>query len=561
MRIVKALLSLALVANAAGSSWGKAAYNRWHETELERWLSDNSIPYPTPADRKDLEKLVQSNWDSYAVAPYRSWDTEKLNHYLKQKGVETKDGAAATKDSLIDQVKGLWYESEDKAHNAWVSTKDWMLDSWTDSQLKAFCDRHGIPVPQPRKRDTLLAKIRENWESISEKVGETAHYPGNWLYDTWTESDLKEWLDTHGIPAPQPTTRDKLIASVRRNSRLAYLKAQEQQASATASAQKAYATLTDKLIDAWGESQLKEFCDTHGIPVPQGTKTQQLRALVRKHRAEILDNASSASASAASAYGAATSKAGNTYAQATDKASIASQEAFNEAVNTWSESRLKAYLEARGVPVPHKTKKDELRALVRKNAHKAASGWTAWTFDDWSYDNLKKYLASSGDATAKKVSEKAGATRDELLAAAQSAYASASSVGGSSYASVTSYLSQATDSAKSSAFDTWSESELKSYLDSYGIPVPQGSNLNQLRAYARKQYTYFKYGTSTPSETIFAKIGDYVKPAYQWVMNQLNAGSAAAKAQGQAGVDYSAEKVKQGADKVKEGADKAREEL
>jgi len=561
MRIVKALLSLTLVGSVAASSWGKAAYNRWHETELERWLSDNSIPYPTPADRKDLEKLVQSNWDSYAVSPYRSWDTEKLNHYLKQKGVDTKDGAAATKDSLIDQVKGLWYESEDKAQNAWLSTKDWILDSWTDSQLKAFCDHHGIPVPQPRKRDTMLAKIRQNYDQIAAKVGETVSYPGNWLYDTWTESDLKEWLDTHGVPAPQPTTRDKLIASVRRNSRLAYLKTQEQQASATASAQKAYATLTDKLIDAWGESQLKEFCDTHNIPVPQGTKTQQLRALVRKHRSEILDNASSASASAASAYGAATSKAGNTYAQATDKASIASQEAFNEAVNTWSESRLKAYLEARGVPVPHKSKTDELRALVRKNAHQAASGWTAWTFDDWSYENLKNYLASSGDATAKKVSEKSGATRDELLAAAQSAYASASSVGGSSYASVTSYLSQATDSAKSSAFDTWSESELKSYLDSYGIPVPQGSTVNELRAYARKQYTYFKYGTSSPSETIFAKIEGYVKPAYQWVMSQLNAGSEAAKGAGQAGVDYSAEKVKQGADKVKKGADKAKEEL
>jgi len=561
MRIVKALLSLTLVGSVAASSWGKAAYNRWHETELERWLSDNSIPYPTPADRKDLEKLVQSNWDSYAVSPYRSWDTEKLNHYLKQKGVDTKDGAAATKDSLIDQVKGLWYESEDKAQNAWLSTKDWILDSWTDSQLKAFCDHHGIPVPQPRKRDTMLAKIRQNYDQIAAKVGETVSYPGNWLYDTWTESDLKEWLDTHGVPAPQPTTRDKLIASVRRNSRLAYLKTQEQQASATASAQKAYATLTDKLIDAWGESQLKEFCDTHNIPVPQGTKTQQLRALVRKHRSEILDNASSASASAASAYGAATSKAGNTYAQATDKASIASQEAFNEAVNTWSESRLKAYLEARGVPVPHKSKTDELRALVRKNAHQAASGWTAWTFDDWSYENLKNYLASSGDATATKVSEKSGATRDELLAAAQSAYASASSVGGSSYASVTSYLSQATDSAKSSAFDTWSESELKSYLDSYGIPVPQGSTVNELRAYARKQYTYFKYGTSSPSETIFAKIEGYVKPAYQWVMSQLNAGSEAAKGAGQAGVDYSAEKVKQGADKVKKGADKAKEEL
>jgi hypothetical protein len=41
-------------------------------------------------------------------------------------------------------------------------------------------------------------------------------------------------------------------------------------------------------------------------------------------------------------------------------------------------------------PVPHASKKDELRALVRKNAHKATnSGWNAWTFDDFSYENLK----------------------------------------------------------------------------------------------------------------------------------------------------------------------------
>lgn len=534
MRIATALLGLAFVADAAlGSSWGKAAYNRWHETELERWLSDNNIPYPSPADRKDLEKLVSNNWNAHAVAPYNNWDTDKLSSYLKQKGVETKDTAAENKDSLIAQVKNYWYESEDKAQHAWLNTRDWILDSWTDSQLKAFCDKHGIPVPQPRKRDTLLQKARAAYEAAAQKAGETIAYPGNWLYDTWTESDLKEWLDTHGIPAPQPTTRDKLIASVRRNSRLAYLKAQEQQASASASAQKAYATLTDKLIDAWGESQLKEFCDKNNIPVPQGTKLNQLRALVRKHRAELLGD--SVSASGASAYGAATSKAGNAYAkvtdtaaQATDKASIAAQEAFNEAVGTWTESRLKGYLDARGIPVPHGSKTDELRALVRKNAYKASTGWSAWTFDDWTYDNLKNYLVNSGDAAAKTAAEKTGATRDELLAAAQSAYASASSVGGSSFASVTSYLAQATDSAKSSAFDTWSESDLKAYLDSYGIPVPQGTTLNELRAYARKQYTYFKYGTTTPAETIFAKIGDNVKHAWNWIQAQINVGSAAA---------------------------------
>jgi hypothetical protein len=65
--------------------------------------------------------------------------------------------------------------------------------------------------------------------------------------------------------------------------------------------------------------------------------------------ASSLSSASSkASASGASAYGAATSAAGNQYAKATDDASMKSQAAFDAAIDTWSDSRLKAYLDARG---------------------------------------------------------------------------------------------------------------------------------------------------------------------------------------------------------------------
>ncbi|RYP65329.1 hypothetical protein DL769_006344 [Monosporascus sp. CRB-8-3] len=533
MRLLSTVLSLALATNVVvGSSWfSKPAYNKWHENELERWLSDNDIPYPTPADRKDLEALIEKNWEQHAVAPYKNWDTNKLQAYLKAKGIETKDAAESSKDSLVSKVQSSWYETEDKAHSAWANVRDWILDTWSDSALKAFADRHGIPVPQPRTRDTLLQKVRENYDAIAKKAGETASYPGDWLYETWSESDLKEWLDTHGFPAPQPSTRDKLIASVRRNSRLAYLKAQEQQASASAKANAAYATLTDKIIDAWSESQLKEFADKNGISVPQGTKTNELRALVRRHRAEFLDD--TVSASAASAFGAATSNAGNQYAKATNDASLAAQEAFNQAVDNWSDSRLKAYLDARGIPVPHASKTDELRALVRKNSHKAASGFNAWTWDDLSYDNLKKYLINSGNDAARKVGESTSATRDEMLSAAQSAYASASSAGGDSYASATSYLAQATDAAKNNMFDSWSESELKAYLDTYGVPVPQGSTLNELRAAARKQVTYFKYGTNSPTGTAFAKLSESVKDTYHWVMGHLGAGSEVAKKKAQ----------------------------
>lgn len=120
------------------------------------------------------------------VEPYQEWDTEKLTGYLKQKGFETKKSADETRDSLIAKVKGAWYESEDKAQQGWINANDWILDTWTDNELKAFCDRHGIPVPQPRKRDTLLKTARENYKAVAQKAGEASAYPGNWLYESWS---------------------------------------------------------------------------------------------------------------------------------------------------------------------------------------------------------------------------------------------------------------------------------------------------------------------------------------------------------------------------------------
>jgi len=554
MKFFSQLLVLGLAAEVTvASSWfSKAVYNKWHETELERWLSDHNVPYPNPSDRKDLENLVKDNWQSKVASPYSDWEAPQLQSYLKQKGVETKDAAGSSKASLISSVKSYWYETDDKADDAWSSVKDWIFDSWSESQLKAFADKHDIPVPQPRKRDTLLQNVRSNYETVAKKAGETASYPGDWLYSTWSESDLKEWLDSHGIPAPQPTTKDKLIASVRRNARIASLKTADLQASASKSAAAATQTLGDKLLDSWSDSQIKEWADKNGIKVPQGSKRNELLAIARKHREQltgdgVLSSASSAaskaSASGASAYGAATSSAGNQYAQATDDVSLKAQDAFNSVTGTWSESRLKAYLDARGVPVPQSGKKDELLAAVRKHSHKAATGWSAWTFDTWTVDNLKKYLTSSGNKAAEKVGNKAGASREQLLSAAQDAYASASKTSGTSYASVTSYLAKQTDATKDSVFDTWSESDLKNYLDSYGFKVPQGSTKNQLIAYARNQRNYFQYGTTTPQGTLWAKLSG----GAQWVMDQLSIGGASGRKQ----AAYQAQKA---GDAVKESA-------
>lgn len=104
-------------------------YNKWHETELERWLSDHNVPYPKASDRKDLENLVKNNWENNVVKPYNSWDLNQLQSYLSSKGQEVKKGAEKNKDSLLAQVQGYWYETADQANDAYGKVETWIFDS------------------------------------------------------------------------------------------------------------------------------------------------------------------------------------------------------------------------------------------------------------------------------------------------------------------------------------------------------------------------------------------------------------------------------------------------
>jgi hypothetical protein len=108
-------------------------YDKWHETELERWLSDNKIPYPTPADRKDLENLVKENWNSYVVTPYNSWDAAQLQKYIAQRGEAVQKEAASTQEELVKQVKASWTDTEDGVNEAYSSVRDWIFDTYVNS--------------------------------------------------------------------------------------------------------------------------------------------------------------------------------------------------------------------------------------------------------------------------------------------------------------------------------------------------------------------------------------------------------------------------------------------
>ena len=168
-----------------------------------------------------------------------------------------------------------------------------------------------------------------HYQDAANKISETTAYPGNWLWETWSDSELKAWLDERGIPVPQGGKRDQLIASVRRNSRVASLNAQKSVQTVSSSAVAAKESLSDEVFNSWSDSQLKEWLDKNDIKAPQGSKRNELIAIARKNSKKLSDTAADAQASASSAsskagdhVGAATSSAGNQYAKATEDASL-----------------------------------------------------------------------------------------------------------------------------------------------------------------------------------------------------------------------------------------------
>lgn len=75
----------------------------------------------------------------------------------------------------------------------------------------------------------------------------------------------------------------------------------------------------------------------------------------------------------------------------------------------------------------------------------------------------------------------------------------------------------------------------------------QGSSINELRAAARRQATYFKYGTNNPQDTIYAKLMDTVN----WALDQVKIGAANGRAQGQEAAENTREKVTEKAESIR----------
>lgn len=366
-------LSLAtLLVLAWGAEIERAVYNKWHQTELERWLQDHNIPYPAAADRRDLQNLVQQHWnDVTSIDFFQNWSDNRLANFIQAKTGYQSDQDALDREGLVQKLQGLWSEGWNRLPtDKWEQSKTWLFDAWTDSQLRQFLEHHGVVknLPPTTTREELIKQAKEHYDDIAKRVGgdtdkdnSHSYYPGDWVYSSWSDSELRDWLIEHGwidqdddASATATTSRDKLLKYMRtswlynrvlgdgksfdrttssaasvissatssyknaaeassaaasreaaKDARILSSKSQRESLSLSSSASKAaaeasrvIASLESQTMDSWSVKQLRQWAHENNLSLPNDIKQNELQAMVRKHRDRLSKDAVSAAAMA-----------------------------------------------------------------------------------------------------------------------------------------------------------------------------------------------------------------------------------------------------------------------
>jgi len=358
---------------------------------------------------------AQAGLFSRDVPAWHDWDNSQLERWLTDHKVPN-PGQLST-----EQLRDLVQANYDKAY-----------DAWTEADIRAWMASNSlVPTPTPNTRDRAIRAIKRSYDTA---------------YHNWEDSDLHDWLVEHGL-APKPkSTRDELVDQVRGawGTANSYVGAQATNAQAAFAKQTARPP-SSAIVDAWTDSELREFLLKNGIVAPS-SKAEELRILAKQQLEKTPGYASQASASASSLGAQATAALGEAYYASADAPRLAYDylsNAFDETkdyvYSSWSDSDLRSYLESKGVvKTPVEAKRDDLVSQVKGLYNDAADN----VYDTWSDTYLRKWLVNHG-----VLQTRSAKTRDDLLHLAQKNYYS----------------------ARDTTYNSWSDSQLRNWAISRGL--------------------------------------------------------------------------------------------
>jgi len=406
-------------------------FENWHQSDLQRWLSDHSIPYSGDSDKNTLTSLVREKWNKL----YESVGDSDLIDQLSSIGLSKSD----SREGMLDSIRN-WHN--EKLANGW----NWVFESWTESDLKTFLDAHNIPNPGEKSKSSYIDAIQKNSALFKDKLTEI--YPGDWIYNTWTDNRLREWLEARGLEISEE--RERMIAAIRKYSNELHEESVKKSAALERNAQSGLTSLYEAMVQSWSEDDMKQWCEEKGITLPKSTDREDLLRVIRKNL---------------------------------HRASSKAQHPFNSIIKSWSDSRLRAYLRHRGIEAKEFTRL-QLEDSVIDASKKRLQDVGDWMIETLDESQLKELLEKGG----RDISNLEEAGRKQLVQEAERMYSDASETAKQEYKE---FLSSV---AKANVFESWTVDELKDYLKSYGEYIPEIPEKSSLVEQAKQNFRYYVYG-------------------------------------------------------------------
>ncbi|QLG71698.1 hypothetical protein HG535_0C00470 [Zygotorulaspora mrakii] len=217
--------------------------------------------------QKDLQQYVE--------------DHKKYLDKLGSKSVEDLKEELADKWAPTAQPKPWWQIWPSDDTHAWLKrdskkpVSDWLFDTWSESDLKKFLKQHKIKYDAKASKDSLIKVAKDSFQNVSDKLECSGFYPSSEYFSDWSVDDLKEWLNDYQIPYDKAVdTKDELVDQVRENLYHASQLASEKRLEVLDSLDFVGRQLVDKsgevkddVLNSFSTKQLADWLENHKIAV------------------------------------------------------------------------------------------------------------------------------------------------------------------------------------------------------------------------------------------------------------------------------------------------------
>ncbi|KAI0462700.1 hypothetical protein LJB42_003501 [Komagataella kurtzmanii] len=481
--------------------------SEWNINDLKEYLKDSKASIDEKRS-KDVEflrsiaienlvktkKQTNSYWDSfkslfsapksYLESPFNNdsgktenvsdwifetWSSSQLNNLLKDAGIKVQP--YQSRSSLIDAAKKNYGKISKKSKASGKYPGAWLYNKWSNDDLVEWLLDNEVIGQQEAKRlnknrNALLKKVRDHIYSVSAyyrdlrdsliedldlDLEDVSQFKDDTI-NSWSESQLLDWLKIHKIKVDEQYYHNKDYLSKKVSENKALLKDD---------------------VESWLSSVNK-------VVSPYLSKsTEQLE------------------------------KAKKTAGKKSQEAGEFINDTFLIDVSKWSRSRLTSYLKSRGIRIPLFATKSHLVKLVEKNRSTPPISWQKgvkdsipdWIFEGWSTAQVENWLKQNNVPIDKGVKK-----RDDLIKKAIEWYGDAAKTASKQQENIKNTASEKTDDLKQAFqslktgandwyesfynyYNSWSEKDLKKYLKSYGIDTTGLSHtdlINQARSVSER---------------------------------------------------------------------------